>query len=75
MIIIYWLSIIELEKEDFSSSCFTGKILLQFTLTCFPGKFADAIMGYWGLEKGMITVFTYDEKHFKRIEGLKVRKP
>ncbi len=32
-------------------------------------------MGYWGLEKGMTTVFTYDEKHFKRIEGLKVRKP
>jgi predicted nucleic-acid-binding protein len=38
-------------------------------------KFADAVMGYWGLEKGLTTVFTYDEKDFKRIEGLAVRKP
>ena len=38
-------------------------------------KFADAVMGYWGLEKGYATVFTYDEKDFKRIEGLEVRKP
>jgi predicted nucleic-acid-binding protein len=38
-------------------------------------KFADAVMGYWGLEKGLMTVFTYDEKDFKRIEGLAVRKP
>ena len=38
-------------------------------------KFADAVMGYWGLEKGFSTVYTYDEKDFKRIEGLEVRKP
>jgi predicted nucleic-acid-binding protein len=38
-------------------------------------KFADAVMGCWGLEKGLATVFTYDEKDFKRIEGLDVRKP
>jgi predicted nucleic-acid-binding protein len=38
-------------------------------------KFADAVMGYWGLEKGITTVFTYDESHFKRIEGLEVRQP
>ena len=38
-------------------------------------KFADAVMGYWGLEKGLSTVFTYDEKDFKRIEGLAVKKP
>jgi predicted nucleic-acid-binding protein len=38
-------------------------------------KFADAVMGYWGLEKGLSTVFTYDEKDFKRIEGLEVKKP
>jgi len=38
-------------------------------------KFADAVMGYWGLEKGYPTVFTYDEKDFKRIEGLETRKP
>jgi predicted nucleic-acid-binding protein len=38
-------------------------------------KFADAVMGYWGLDKGYATVFTYDEKDFKRIEGLETRKP
>jgi len=38
-------------------------------------KFADAVMGYWGLEKGLTTVFTYDEKDFKRIEGLEVKRP
>ncbi len=38
-------------------------------------KFADAVMGYWGLDKGYSTVFTYDEKDFKRIEGLDTRKP
>ena len=38
-------------------------------------KFADAVMGYWGLEKGYTMVFTFDEKDFKRIEGLEIRKP
>ena len=38
-------------------------------------KFADAVMGYWGIEKGLDIVYTYDEKDFKRIEGLKVKKP
>jgi len=38
-------------------------------------KFADAVMGYWGLDKGYTTVFTYDEKDFRRIEGLETRKP
>ena len=38
-------------------------------------KFADAVMGYWGLEKGFTTVYTYDEKDFKKIEGLEVKKP
>jgi predicted nucleic-acid-binding protein len=38
-------------------------------------KFADAVMGYWGLDKGYNIVFTYDEKDFKRIEGLEIRKP
>ncbi|OGW67060.1 MAG: hypothetical protein A3J72_09615, partial [Nitrospirae bacterium RIFCSPHIGHO2_02_FULL_40_19] len=28
-------------------------------------KFADAVMGYWGLEKGFSMVYTYDEKDFK----------
>jgi predicted nucleic-acid-binding protein len=38
-------------------------------------KFADAVMGFWGLDKGYTAVFTYDEKDFKRIEGLETRKP
>lgn len=38
-------------------------------------KFADAVMGYWGIERGLTTVYTYVEKDFKRIEGFEVRKP
>jgi len=38
-------------------------------------KFADAVMGYWGLEKGFSTVYTYDEKDYRRIEGLEVKRP
>lgn len=38
-------------------------------------KFADAVMGYWGIERGFSIVYTYDEKDFKRIEGLEVKKP
>ena len=38
-------------------------------------KFADAVMGHWGLEEALTTVYTYDEKDFKRIPGLQVRKP
>ena len=38
-------------------------------------KFADAVMGFWGMDKGITTVFTYDEKDFKRIDGLTVIKP
>ena len=38
-------------------------------------KFADAVMGYWGLDKEISIVYTYDEKDFKRIDGLEVRKP
>lgn len=38
-------------------------------------KFADAVMGYWGLNEGVSTVYTYDEKDFKRIPGLQVCKP
>ena len=38
-------------------------------------KFADAVMGYWGLNEGLSTVYTYDEKDFKKIAGLQVRKP
>lgn len=38
-------------------------------------KFADAVMGYWGLEDGISTVYTYDEDDFKKIPGLQVHKP
>ena len=38
-------------------------------------KFADAVMGYWGLEEGIPTVYTYDEEDFKKISGLQVLKP
>jgi predicted nucleic-acid-binding protein len=38
-------------------------------------KFADAVMAFWGLEKGITTTYTYDEKDFKRIEGITVLKP
>ena len=38
-------------------------------------KFADAVMGFWGLDQGYPIVFTYDEKDFKRLTGLDVRKP
>ena len=38
-------------------------------------KFADALMAFWGMERGIITNYTYDEKDFKRIDGLTVLKP
>lgn len=38
-------------------------------------KFADAVMAFWALEKGITTTYTYDEKDFKRINGLTVLKP
>lgn len=38
-------------------------------------KFADAVMAYWGLNDGLSTVYTYDEKDFKKISGLQVRRP
>jgi predicted nucleic-acid-binding protein len=38
-------------------------------------KFADAVMACWGMDKGIITTYTCDEKDFKRIDGLTVLKP
>ena len=38
-------------------------------------KFADALMAFWGMDRGLTTIFTYDEKDFKRLPGLEVRKP
>jgi predicted nucleic-acid-binding protein len=38
-------------------------------------KFADAVMGHWGLDEEMSIVYTYDVKDFKKISGLQVRTP
>lgn len=38
-------------------------------------KFADAVMGYWGLEEGISIVYTYDTDDFKKIPGLQPLKP
>jgi predicted nucleic-acid-binding protein len=38
-------------------------------------KFADAVMGAWGIARGLKTVYTYDEKDFRRIGELEVVKP
>ncbi|MFZ2224633.1 MAG: PIN domain-containing protein [Candidatus Deferrimicrobium sp.] len=38
-------------------------------------KFADAVMGTWGIARGLKTVYTYDEKDFRRIGELEVVKP
>jgi uncharacterized protein len=38
-------------------------------------KFADALMAFWAIDEGIITTYTYDEKDFKRIDGLTVLKP
>ncbi len=32
-------------------------------------------MAYWGIEKNPTIVYTFDEKHCKRIDGLSVKKP
>jgi predicted nucleic acid-binding protein len=38
-------------------------------------KFADAVIAAWGLERGIKTVYTFDERDFKKIKGLEARKP
>ena len=38
-------------------------------------KFADAVIGHWGLAEGLSTVYTYDGNDFKKISGLQVRRP
>ncbi len=38
-------------------------------------KFADAVMGCWGLSKRLSTVYTYDVKDFRKIKGLTVKTP
>jgi len=38
-------------------------------------KFADALMAHWGIDLGLTTIYTFDEKHFRKIAGLEVRTP
>src|SRR6185369_2412701 len=38
-------------------------------------KFGDAVMAFWALDSGIGTVYSYDEKDFKRVAGLTVLKP
>lgn len=38
-------------------------------------KFADAVMGYWGMEKNLNIIYTYDKKDFSRIPGIEVKQP
>jgi predicted nucleic-acid-binding protein len=38
-------------------------------------KFADAVMAFWAMYKGIAVTYTYDETDFKRIDGLTVLKP
>lgn len=38
-------------------------------------KFADAVMAFWGMDKGITTTYTYDKVDFKRIDGLTVITP
>lgn len=38
-------------------------------------KFADAVIAAWGLERGIKTIYTYDERDFRKIKGLDVKKP
>lgn len=37
--------------------------------------FIDAFSAYWMKENGITKVFTFDKKHFSRVEGIEVRIP
>jgi predicted nucleic-acid-binding protein len=37
--------------------------------------FIDAFNGAWLLAQGLVTTYTFDRKHFSRIEGIKVQVP
>ena len=54
-----------------------GDVFLK-ALKIYEGKnvkFADAVMAYWAMDRGITTTYTYDETDFKRINGLTVKKP
>ncbi len=59
---------LKIEKKD----------LLQRALELYEEKnikFADAYIYSWGVDQGIQTIYTYDERDFKRIEGLLIKKP
>jgi predicted nucleic acid-binding protein len=32
-------------------------------------------MAHWGIDLGLTTIYTFDEKHFRKIAGLEVKTP
>lgn len=74
----------KLQRERVSSLLNTPDITIEMkyvfisAIRCYIEKnikFADAVMGYWGLDKGINIVYTYDKKDFGRIAGLEVKQP
>ena len=57
--------------------CHLESVFRQATITYETQKikFADAVIGHWGLEEGFSKVYTYDESDFKKISGLQVLRP
>ncbi len=54
-----------------------GELLLQAILWYADKNidFIDAFNAAWFLSQGLITTYTFDRKHFSRIEGIKVLTP
>ena len=54
-----------------------GDLLLQaiFVYTDKNVDFIDAFNGAWLLDRGLTNVYTFDQKHFSRLEGIGVRVP
>jgi len=54
-----------------------GELLLQAILWYADKNvdFIDAFNATWLLSQGLITTYTFDRKHFSRIEGVKVLTP
>jgi len=54
-----------------------GDLLLQ-AIFFYADKnvdFIDAFNGAWLLDRGLTNVYTFDQKHFSRLEGIGVRVP
>jgi predicted nucleic-acid-binding protein len=55
-----------------------GSRLILQAITWYAEKNADFLDAYnasWLAEKGVETAYTFDQKHFLRFEGLKVKAP